>query len=147
MNSNPASSSSKPRQYFQSTRPRTASAACRSVRSSQNCSTVTIASCAGLIPGLPRTGYAAAKSASSYHEPSSSRIRMASDPPLRNALFATRAVSSGTSGHGFGCIDTMTRFCGRIRGQGTGRPQQTIVTSTTTGLHDITQPVTEASPN
>ena len=43
---------------------------------------------------------------------------MASDPPLRNALFATRAVSSGTSGHGFGCIDMMTRFCGPERGQG-----------------------------
>jgi hypothetical protein len=43
---------------------------------------------------------------------------MGSDPPLRNALFATRAVSSGTSGHGLGRIDMMTRFCGREREQG-----------------------------
>ena len=73
-----------------------------------NCSTVTIASRAGLIPGLPRTGYAPAKSASRYHKPSSSRIPMASDPPLRNALLATREVSAGTSGHGCGCIDMTT---------------------------------------
>jgi hypothetical protein len=45
-------------------------------------------------------------------------MRIASDPPLRNAARATRAVSSGTSGHGPGCIDMMTRFCGRERGQG-----------------------------
>ena len=36
---------------------RTASAACRSVRFSVNCSTVIIASCAGEIPGAPRVPY------------------------------------------------------------------------------------------
>ena len=68
--SNPSpSSSSRPRQYFQSSRPRTASAACRSVRFSVNCSTVTIASCAGEIPGAPRVPYAAPNASSCTRRP------------------------------------------------------------------------------
>ncbi|HEY7432012.1 MAG TPA: hypothetical protein VH641_14920, partial [Streptosporangiaceae bacterium] len=102
-----------------------------------NCSTVTIASCAGLIPGLPRTGYAAAKSPSSYQQPSSSRIRIGSDPPLRNAALATPAVSPGTSGHGRGRIDMTTPFCGREQQQDNRPPQQTIVTPTTTSTPAI----------
>ena len=124
LKSNPGSASSRPRQYFQSSRPRTASAACRSVRSSVNCKTVTIASCAGEIPGAPRVPYVA-RNASSWHQaPSSSRARIASDP-FRNARFATLAVLAGTSGHGCGCIDMMTPI---LRpGTGTGkdnRPQR-----------------------
>jgi hypothetical protein len=64
-----------------------------------NCSTVTIASCAGEIPGAPRVPYSA-RNASSWHQaPSSSRARIASDP-FRNARFAIFAVPAGTSGHG-----------------------------------------------
>ncbi|HJY69314.1 MAG TPA: hypothetical protein VJ254_21550 [Streptosporangiaceae bacterium] len=82
-----------------------------------NCSTVIIASCAGEIPGAPRVPYVA-RNASSWHQaPSSSRARIASDP-LRNARFATLAVPAGTSGHGSGFIDMMTRFCGREQEQG-----------------------------
>ena len=77
-----------------------------------NCSTVTIASCAGEIPGAPRTPYTPLNASSRHQAPSSSRARIASDP-LRNARLATLAVSAGTSGHGCGCIDMMTRFCGR----------------------------------
>ena len=115
--SKPSSSRGRPRQYFQSSRPRTASAACRSVRFSVNCSTVTIASCAGEIPGFPRVPYAAPNASSSYQLPSSSRARIASDP-FRNAFLATLTVSAGTSGHGRGCIDMVTRFCGREGGRG-----------------------------
>ena len=87
-----------------------------------NCSTVTIASCAGLIPGLPRTGYAPANSPSAYQAPSSSRILIGSDPCFLNALFATWAVTAGTSGHGFGCIDMTTRSCRRERQREKTRP-------------------------
>lgn len=80
-----------------------------------NCSTVIIASCAGEIPGAPRTPYAAANASSWHQAPSSSRARIASDP-FRNARFATLAVSAGTSGHGLGCTHMMTRFCGREQG-------------------------------
>jgi hypothetical protein len=53
--------------------------------------------------------------------PSSSRARIAS-APFRNALLATLAVSAGTSGHGRGCMDMMTRFCSRTgEGKSTGR--------------------------
>jgi hypothetical protein len=82
-----------------------------------NCSTVTIASCAGEIPGAPRTLYAALNTSSWHQAPSSSRARIASDP-FRNARLATLAVPAGTSGHARGCIDMMTRFCGREQKQG-----------------------------
>ena len=87
-----------------------------------NCSTVTIASCAGEIPGAPRVPYSALNASSWHQAPSSSRARIASDP-FRNARLATLAVPAGTSGHGCGCIDMMTRFCDREQEQGniTGR--------------------------
>src|SRR5439155_25127429 len=87
-----------------------------------NCKTVTIASCAGEIPGAPRTPYAAANASSWHQAPSSSRARIASDP-FRNARFATLAVLAGTAGHGCGCIDMMTRFCDREQEQGKIRTQ------------------------
>ena len=92
-----------------------------------NCSTVTIASCAGEIPGFPRVPYAAPNASSSYQLPSSSRARIASDP-FRNAFLATLTVSAGTSGHGRGCIDMVTRFCGREggRGRAAGKIMNTI---------------------
>jgi hypothetical protein len=117
LKSNPSSSNARPRQYFQSSRPRTASAACRSVRFSVNCNTVTTASCAGLIPGAPRTPYTQAKSSSAHQAPSSSRTRIAK-LPLRNAFFTTRAVSAGTPGHGFGCIDMTNPILRPTRQQG-----------------------------
>jgi len=87
-----------------------------------NCSTVTIASCAGEIPGAPRVPYVTLNASSEHQAPSSSRARIASDP-FRNARFATLAVLAGTAGHGCGCIDMMTRFCDREQEQGktTGR--------------------------
>jgi len=97
-----------------------------------NCSTVTIASCAGEIPGAPRVPYSA-RNASSWHQaPSSSRARIASDP-FRNARFAILAVLAGTCGHGCGCIDMMTRFCGREQEQGKDRSQR--------DYHPLSQPV------
>ena len=117
LKSNPGSASSRPRQYFQSIRLRTASAACRSVRFSVNCKTVTTASCAGDSPGLPRVPYAALKSPSWHQAPSSSRTRIASDPP-GNAARATCAVRSGTAGHCPGLTDMMTPSCSRERQRG-----------------------------
>ena len=52
---------------------------------------------------------------------------MASDPPLPNAAFATRAVAAGTSGHGCGCNDMTTPSRGRERRQEISRPRQTIM--------------------
>jgi hypothetical protein len=97
-----------------------------------NCKTVTIASCAGEIPGAPRTPYAPRNASSGHHAPSSSRARIASDP-FRNARLATLAVPAGTSGHGRGCIDMMTRFCGREQEQGKDRSQR--------DYHLLSQPV------
>ena len=65
LGSNPGSSNSRPRAYFQVIRSLTASAACRSVRFSLNCSTLAIISWAGEIPGLPRTPKAAVNRPSS----------------------------------------------------------------------------------
>jgi hypothetical protein len=76
-----------------------------------NCSTVTIASCAGDIPGAPPHPIRHREIRIRYQAPSSSRARIAR-LPFRNAFLATRAVAAGTSGHGFGCIDMTTRFCG-----------------------------------
>jgi hypothetical protein len=70
-----------------------------------NCNTVTMASCPGEIPDLPRTPKADASSASPYSSPSSSRIRIAS-VPFGNAALAILAVSSGTCGNRRGRIDT-----------------------------------------
>jgi hypothetical protein len=60
----PTSSNPSPSRYFQPILPRTASAACRSVSRSANCTTDTTASIPGASPGPPRDGKAAAKSAS-----------------------------------------------------------------------------------
>ena len=51
--SKPGSSSSRPSAYFHVIRSRTASAACRSVRFSENCRTLAIISWPGEIPGRP----------------------------------------------------------------------------------------------
>ncbi len=81
--------------YLKSMRQRTASAACRSERPSRNCSTQTVASCAGERPGRPSRGYQSAKS-SSHHSPSSrSRTHIAAVPPGLLAR-ATCAVRDGT---------------------------------------------------
>jgi len=97
-----------------------------------NCSTVIMASCAGEIPGAPRTPYAPLNDSSWHHAPSPSRARIASDP-FRNARLATLAVPAGTSGHGRGCIDMMTRFCGREQEQGKApAATRTIANITTT---------------
>ena len=99
-----------------------------------NCSTVTIASCAGEIPGAPRVPYSAPNASSWYQAPSSSRARIASDP-FRNARLATLAVPAGTSGHGCGCIDMMTRFCGREQEQGKApAAMRTMTPIVTTGV-------------
>ena len=97
-----------------------------------NCSTVIMASCAGEIPGAPRTPYITLNASSEHQAPSSSRARIASDP-FRNARFAIFAVPAGTSGHGCGCIDMMTRFCGREQEQGKApAATRTIANITTT---------------
>jgi hypothetical protein len=96
-----------------------------------NCNTVTIASCAGEIPGAPRAPYAPANAPSSHQAPSSSRARIASDP-FRNAALATRAVSAGTSGHGRGCIDITHPILQPERGKDKPGRQKIINPFTTT---------------
>ena len=98
-----------------------------------NCSTVTIASCAGEIPGAPRTPYVTPNASSEHQAPSSSRARIASDP-FRNARLAILAVLAGTSGHGCGCIDMMTRFCGREQEQGKASAATRTMTLITVGV-------------
>ena len=68
--SKPGSSQGRPSRYCQSIRVRTDPAACRPVRFSARCSTVTSASRDGDQPGLPRVPNAAAKSSSPSHSPS-----------------------------------------------------------------------------
>jgi hypothetical protein len=98
-----------------------------------NCSTVTIASCAGEIPGAPRVPYSAPNASSAHQAPSSSRARIASDP-FRNARLAILAVLAGTSGHGCGCIDMMTRFCGREQEHGKAPAAPRTMTPITAGV-------------
>ena len=98
-----------------------------------NCRTVTIASCAGEIPGAPRVPYVALNASSWHQAPSSSRARIASDP-FRNARFATLAVLAGTAGHGCGCIDMMTRFCDREQEQGKRPAATRTITPITPGV-------------
>src|SRR6266566_4611682 len=100
----PGSSRSRPSAYLKSIRHRTASAASRSDRSSRNCSTLTVASCAGEIPGRPSRGYHPAKSSSAHRPSSRSRTHIAVVPAGLLAR-ATRAVSSGTSTPRRGRID------------------------------------------
>jgi hypothetical protein len=100
----PGSSRSRPSAYLKSIRQSTASAALRSERSSRNCSTLTVASWAGEIPGRPSQGYQLAKASSAYRPPSRSRNHIAVVPAGLLAR-ATRAVSSGTSTPRRGRID------------------------------------------
>ena len=100
-----------------------------------NCSTVIIASCAGEIPGAPRVPYVTLNASSWYQAPSSSRARIASDP-FRNARLATLAVPAGTSGHGRGCIDMMTRFCGREQEQGKAPAATRTIANITTAVQE-----------
>src|SRR5215218_8401973 len=102
--SKPGSDSSRPSVYFQSSRPRTASAACRSVRPSTNCSTSTSASRAGDHAGRPRAANSSANCSSVNSGPSASRARIARHP-LGNAARATRDVSAGICGSPFGRND------------------------------------------
>ncbi|MBB4942993.1 hypothetical protein FHR32_007393 [Streptosporangium album] len=94
----------RPPPYFQSIRPRTASAACRSLSPSANCSTDTGAGIPGDSPGPPRAGNASANCSSSKNGPSSSRTRIARHP-LGKAAHAIRTVDSGTSPAGQGRRD------------------------------------------
>ena len=84
-----------------------------------NCSTVTIASCAGLSPGLPRPR--TRRRNPHPHTPA----QLIADPdgqaPLTGRRLRHPGGSSGTSGHGRGCIDMMTRFCGQARGRTRGK--------------------------
>lgn len=89
--------SSIPIAYFQSIARTAIAAACRSVRSSANCNTVTSDNKAGDSPGAPRTPNAPANGSSAKTSPSLSRTLIASDP-CGNADRATRTVSAGISG-------------------------------------------------
>ena len=102
--SKPGSDRSRPSAYFQSSRARTASAACRSVRPSTNCSTSTSASRAGDHAGRPRAANNSANCSSVNSGPSASRARIARQP-LGNAARATRDVSAGISVNPFGRND------------------------------------------
>jgi hypothetical protein len=102
--SKPGSDRSRPSAYFQSSRARTASAACRSVRPSTNCSTSTSASRAGDHAGRPRAANSSANCSSVNSGPSASRARIARHP-LGNAALATRDVSAGISVNPFGRND------------------------------------------
>jgi hypothetical protein len=105
--SKPGSGRSRPSAYFQSSRPRTASAACRSVRPSTNCSTSTSASRAGDHAGRPRAANSSANCSSVNSGPSASRTRIARQP-LGNAALATRAVSAGISVNPLGRNDIVS---------------------------------------
>src|SRR5215472_3724420 len=91
--SKPGSSSPRPRAYFQSTRVRTAAAACSSVRCSSDCSTSTTTRHPGASAWLPATSKKRANG-SSRTSSSSSRRRMAR-VPAGYVTRARRAVSAG----------------------------------------------------
>ncbi len=91
----PGSSSSMAMAYLKSMRQRTASAAWRSDRPSRNCSTQTVASCAGESPGRPSRGYQPAKS-SSHHSPSNRSLTHIAVVPPGLLARAIRAVREGT---------------------------------------------------
>jgi hypothetical protein len=94
------SESSRPNAYFQSIRPRTASAACRSDRLSANCSTDTSASRAGVTAGRPR----AAKQLRELRIGKHLAERIARHP-CGNAARATCAVIAGMAWLDRGHID------------------------------------------
>src|SRR5579871_2710842 len=94
LKSKPLSSSSSPKAYFQSMRPRTASAACRSESPSPNCITVTSIKRHALQPGCPSREYTIFQSAASNIPPNSSRMCIYW-LPFGKAACAIRLVSSG----------------------------------------------------
>ncbi|WSP59833.1 hypothetical protein OG306_40120 [Streptomyces sp. NBC_01241] len=105
--SKPVSVSSRPRAYFQSMARIAIAAACRSVKFSANCNTVTSDSIPGDRPGAPRTPNASANGSSVKTSPSRSRTRIAK-LPCGNAARATRTVCSGTGGSPIGRNDITT---------------------------------------
>lgn len=105
--SNPVSVSSTPSAYFQSMARTAIAAACRSVRSSANCNTVTRPNTPGDSPGAPRTPNAPANGSSTKTSVRRSRTRIAR-LPCGNADRATSTVCSGISGSPFGRIDIHT---------------------------------------
>ena len=116
--SNPSSSRSSPNAYFQEILSRTASAACRSVRFSAICITVTSANRPGDHPGRPRTPNAGANSASGNSSPSRSRTTTGNGGSRRRYAARTAAAISGAgSGHGIGCTD-ISRHLPTAGGQG-----------------------------
>ncbi len=121
--SKPGSSRSRPSAYFQSIRVCTASATCRSVRSSAFWKIVTRARRLGGQPGLPRTPQAPANCSSASHSPSWSRTITASGRSrLPRYIAATAATISGAGcGHGCGWTDITNSI---LRpGHGRSRPQ------------------------
>src|SRR5262249_40601540 len=102
--SNPESVSSNPKAYFQSIRPRTASAAWRSETFSANCKTVTNAKRQGASAGCPRRENSLANNGSLKTCPSVSRRCIAS-VPWGKAARATRVVSSGMDAASVGWSD------------------------------------------
>jgi hypothetical protein len=105
---------SKPNAYFQSIRPRTASAAWRSDNPSTNCSTDTKASRAGETAGRPRVANNPANCVSSNSAPSASRIRIARHP-FGNAARATCAVPAGIARLDRGHIVIIDRLWSAVR--------------------------------
>lgn len=91
----PGSSSSMARAYVESMRQRTASAACRSDRSSRNCRTQTVASWVGERSGRPSRGYQSAKS-SSHRSPSSRSLTHIAVVPPGLLARAVCTVKDGT---------------------------------------------------
>ena len=123
--SNPGSSRSRPSAYIQSIRVRAASAACRSVRSSAICNTVTNANRPGDHPGRPRSPNAEANSASGNTSPSRSRTCTANGARRRAYFFRTAATTTSAGfGHGRGCTDTTDSILRPDEGKTRGRRPQ-----------------------
>lgn len=112
--SKPMSVSSITSAYFQSIARTAIAAACRSVRSSANCDTVTSDNTPGDSPGAPRTPNASANGSSAKTSARRSRTRIAR-LPFGNAARATITVCAGTSGSPTGRIDTSYRLHSRTR--------------------------------
>jgi hypothetical protein len=82
-------------------------AACRSVRPSANCNTITSDNTPGDSPGAPRTPNASVNGSSTKTSARRSRARIAR-LPFGNAARATTTVCSGISGNPTGRIDIRT---------------------------------------
>ena len=79
-------------------------AACRSIRFSANCTTVTSENTAGDIPGAPRTPKVSTNGSSANTSASRSPTRIGR-LPFGNAARATATVCSGTAGRTLDCRD------------------------------------------